>query len=238
MNRWGKKTIPSEFAPCEYIYALSCIKCDVPRMHHMCFGILDSSEEQALAIEDGIMARLRVKPVQNKHNERAIMALREIMMNPSCGKSAILMGPVGTGKTFLAQHTLKAIISKHRLKCLYVQEHTILNAWRFSQQKDKQATAAWAGRLLGMARSAEYLLIDDFGASRRTSDGALDALEELVMVRYDAARPVIITTNLKPEDIETRRGSRVWSRLKGMAKENVIEINGGDYRQDVKWEVN
>jgi len=205
-------------------------------MLHYCFGMLDSRPEQAMAIENGILARLKVRPERNKWNEQAMTVLKDIMMRPDKQKSAILMGPVGTGKTFLAQHTIKAIMAKHRKPCLYVQEHTLLHAWRFSQSKDHQATSAWGCALLGKARIVDYLLIDDFGASRRTSDGALDALEELIMVRYDAGKPVIVTTNMRPEDIEMRRGSRVWSRLKGMARENVIEIKGGDFRQKVSWE--
>ena len=234
-NRWAKRRTPSDNEP-EYTFAVPCIKCDVPRMLHYCFGMLDSRPEQSIAIENGILARLKVRPERNKWNEQAITALKEIMMRPDKQKSAILMGPVGTGKTFLAQHTIKAIMAKHRKPCLYVQEHTLLPAWRFSQSKDHQATSAWGCALLGKARIVDYLLIDDFGASRRTSDGALDALEELIMVRYDAGKPVIVTTNMRPEDIETRRGSRVWSRLKGMARENVIEIKGGDFRQKVSWE--
>ena len=220
----------------DYTYSIRCIKCDVPRILQKCFGQLDSRPETAKAIENGIMARLKSKPTRNKFNERAMEVLKEIIINPKSHKSVVLMGPVGTGKTFLAQHTLKAMMVKHRRPCLYAQEHTLLHAWRFSQDKTKSGTAAWGGRFLAAARICDYLLIDDFGASRRTSDGALDALEEIIMIRYDAGKPVIVTTNLSSEDLEMRRGSRVWSRLKGMAKENIIEIKGGDFRQKVSWE--
>lgn len=221
----------------DYTYFIGCVRCDVPRMVSKCFGRLDSRPEQAKDIENAILSRLKVKPARNKFNEKAMQVLKDIIVSPNDRKSAVLMGPVGTGKTFLAQHTLKAIMHKHKKPCLYAQEHTLLHAWRFSQDKTKSVTATWGGNFLHAAKTCEYLLIDDFGASRRTSDGALDALEEIIMVRYDAGKPMIVTTNMSPEDLEMRRGSRVWSRLKGMARENVIEIKGGDFRKEVRWEV-
>ena len=91
----------------------------------------------------------------------------------------------------------------------------------------------------GKAKKAVYVCagVHYFGAARQTSDGALDELERLIMGRCEASMPVIITTNLSPEDIEMRRGTRVWSRLKGMARDNVFVIKGGDFRQKVEWEV-
>ena len=237
VDQYVKKKTLSESDWYDYSYCIPCEKCNVEKLLHRCFGRLDSRPEQASAISKGIQGRLKVRPERTKYNEAAMMSLKELLVNPKTNRSVILMGPTGTGKTFLAQHTLKTMIKKFRKKCLYVQEHTILHAWRFSQDKTRGETCVWGCNLLAAARMSDYLLIDDFGASRRTSDGALDALEELIMIRYDAAKPVIITTNMSPEDIELRRGQRVWSRLKGMAKEHVVVIKGGDYREKVRFEV-
>jgi len=220
----------------DYVWCILCEKCDVPKMLHKCFGYLSPDSTVAKDTSRAIVSKLNIRPEKNKHNESAMRALREMITNKENRASAILMGPTGTGKTFLAQHTLKAIIKKHKKRCVYLQESTLLNAWRASQDKNG-ADAAWGCSVIGAARCADMLMIDDYGSSRRTSDGALDFLEDVIMQRYDGARPVLITTNLSGQDIEAGRGARVWSRLKGMARENVFTINGGDFRDNFRWEV-
>lgn len=231
-----KKITLSDKDAFDYESIVPCVKCDVPRMISKCFGFLDSRQDHARSIENGILAGLKTKPQRNKYNEAAMETFKRLLKTKDCKESVMLLGPVGTGKTFLAQHFLKAMITKQRRQCMYAQEYTILHAWRFSQDKGKN-TGIWGHQFLHKCRTADYLLLDDFGAARRTSDGALDELERLIMGRCEASMPVIITTNLSPEDIEMRRGTRVWSRLKGMAKENVFVIKGGDFRQKVEWEV-
>ena len=105
----------------------------------------------------------------------------------------------------------------------------MLQAWRMTHS-DRKELASWGERVLSLARSVDWLVFDDLGQTRNASDGAIDAIESLIMHRYDSKAPVIVTSNLNPAGIAEHRGARVWSRIQGMAGKNVVEIRGVDWR--------
>ena len=74
------------------------------------------------------------------------------------------------------------------------------------------------------------MMLDDFGQTRKTSDGALDAIESLIMHRYDAGLNVIVTTNRIVQTLNETRGARVMSRLAGLAGGVVVHCSGKDWR--------
>ncbi len=156
---------------------------------------------------------------------------KQLVLDPDTAKSVIISGPTGTGKTFLGLHALNAIINTKRMGCLYLPEHSAVSAWRATHNVSNPAEAARGRAVLAMARRTKVLMIDDFGQYRNATDGALDALEAIVMHRYDAGLPVIVTTNRNMAGLREARGDRVVSRLMGMAGDNVIDLLGEDWRE-------
>ena len=84
--------------------------------------------------------------------------------------------------------------------------------------------------MVARAKTAKWLMLDDFGQARKATEPALDALDDVIMHRYAARAPMVITTNLRPEQIAERRGERVWSRMCEMAGSGVVELSGEDWR--------
>jgi DNA replication protein DnaC len=212
-----------------YVYALPCSRCDVSILMRLAFVPMDPETRARTGMQQEMLARLETKPRKTEHNADAIRILRSVMKKPEDSRSVAMLGPVGTGKTFLALHTMTALIRLSRLRCLYLPEHSLLQAWRITHSDNKQL-AGWGERVLSLARTVDWLVLDDLGQTRNASDGAIDAIESLVMHRYDNAAPVIVTSNLQPTGIAEHRGARVWSRLQGMAGNNVVEIRGADWR--------
>jgi DNA replication protein DnaC len=71
--------------------------------------------------------------------------------------------------------------------------------------------------------------IDDLGAEKR-SDWVLEQLYALINERYEAQRSILITTNLKVEELEEQIGARTVSRLSQMC--DLVELQGHDRRWD------
>lgn len=224
-----QRTCPSSGA--SYQYVEPCGVCCKEWSIHRCFGLLSPRTNEALALKNAILGTLMVKPVPNDDNSAAMGVLREMVLDPAQKKSALLLGPVGTGKTFLALHTLMALMDRGK-SCLYVQEQALLDAWRVSHSNEA-GIKDWGLGLFRRAKAVDYLMIDDFGQARNVSERALDAIEGLIMSRYESCLPVIATSNMKPGQLEEARGQRVWSRLCGMARNNIVEVCGHDWRKQV-----
>jgi DNA replication protein DnaC len=66
------------------------------------------------------------------------------------------------------------------------------------------------------------------------SEGCLDAIEQILMYRYDSGLQVIVTTNRDVEGLVNERGQRMVSRLRGMANNKFVILSGKDWRADGK----
>jgi DNA replication protein DnaC len=214
----------------EYNFALPCTVCDVKWHIHRAFGQLAASKETAGRLRDAILKTLAIRPVKTDGNANARDGLRKLLMDPHDAPSVILTGPPGTGKTFLGMHCLKAIAERHRRPVLFLQEYVFLRAWRLTHDTINANDRAWGVNLIERARSCAMLMIDDFGQTRNTSAGGIDALEALIMHRYDSKLNVIVTTNRSVEGLRDARGDRVVSRLAGLSKGMFISCMGDDWR--------
>lgn len=234
----GELRVMTEISPSEegpsfpYQFIIPCENCNKERALRLCFGLTSDDQEQAGDVRRGILAKLKTRPVKEPENAKVLSSLRRLVSSPKEKLSAVLLGPVGTGKTFLGQHALKSLMLKHFLRCFYLPEHALIHAWRMTNNYDNKKKMEWGQMVIARAKTVDWLMIDDFGQSRRTTDGALDAVEDLIMQRYESNKPVIITSNLPPKGIVEFRGERIWSRLKGMAKNNIFELGGRDWRNE------
>ena len=124
-------------------------------------------------------------------------------------------------------HGLKTIIENTGCSALFLPEATLLNAWRQSFQDEHRD---WGANLYQRAKAVDVLFIDDFGQTRDPSMKALDAIDAVVMARYESKKPIMISTNLRPNRLESHRGPRIVSRLCELAGEPLV-LAGYDWRK-------
>ncbi|WP_438479176.1 DnaA ATPase domain-containing protein [Streptomyces asiaticus] len=81
------------------------------------------------------------------------------------------------------------------------------------------------------AKEADLLFIDDLAAARVSPTGwTQERLYEIFDERYVQQRPVIMTCDVLPRELEPIVGPRVASRLAEMCADHVVFLKGGDRR--------
>ncbi len=149
--------------------------------------------------------------------------IRTIEENLDAGRGLWIAGDVGTGKTTLAMLVSKAALDAGRSVAIYSLPR-LLSLLRDSMDSDK-------GMLDFMDRltAVDLLHLDDLGAENQT-DWVLEQLYSIVNSRYEAERPIVATTNLMPDELEVRLGSRTVSRLREICG-NILPLFGEDRRR-------
>lgn len=139
--------------------------------------------------------------------QRYAQKFRELFEN---NQGLLIWGGVGTGKSFAAACIANAIMEQE----MSVYMTSSIN---LSLEEPKVLTS-------------KLLIVDDFGAERRTEYAAekvFNALNE----RYNARKPMIITTNLSPSDFKTEtdiRYLRMYDRLQEVCYP--VQFTGVSYR--------
>ena len=168
-------------------------------------------------------------------NKKAVDAAKEFLKNPSQGLRFYSMP--GRGKTFLS-----AIIAQEFLK----QGHTIIFGDVPSILEDLKNTFDKDGdkktfELMDTLATVDLLILDDLGTETPT-EWAVERLYLIINQRYNAEKPIIVTTNYKIQELEKRlnnpknktenmssvTGSRIVSRILEMCKG--VELKGNDRR--------
>jgi DNA replication protein DnaC len=142
------------------------------------------------------------------------------------GKGLWILGDVGTGKTTLAMLVSKAALQAGRSVAIYSLPR-LLNLLRESIDSPGGLLD-----LLDRLTTVDLLHIDDLGAENRT-DWVLEQLYSIVNARYEAQRAMILTTNLKYEELIAQLGERTVSRLVEICGE-LIPLYGEDRRREFR----
>ena len=121
----------------------------------------------------------------------------------------IMLGGVGTGKSFFAGCIANALISKG-VPVLMTSMTKILNSMCGSFDVDKNAYIA-------SLNNYQLLIIDDLGVERNT-EYALEMVFGVIDGRYRSRKPLIITTNLTWKALSHKEGldmmhQRIYSRV-------------------------
>lgn len=148
--------------------------------------------------------------------------VRDIDANLDAGRGLWLMGDVGTGKTTLAMIVSKAAIDAGRSVAIYSLPR-LLNLIRAAIETE----AGMIGFLEQLA-AVDLLHIDDLGAEN-TTEWVLEQLYSIVNSRYEDERAMIVTTNLKPDELKEQLGERTVSRLAGICGDG-LPLFGEDDR--------
>jgi DNA replication protein DnaC len=145
----------------------------------------------------------RVAPEQVQAVRRYV---RDIDANLDAGRGLWLMGDVGTGKTTLAMIVSKAALDAGRSVAIYSLPR-LLNLVRGAIETE----AGMVGFLERLA-AVDLLHIDDLGVEN-TTEWVLEQLYSIVNTRYEDERAMIVTTNLRYEELIAQLGERTVSRL-------------------------
>jgi DNA replication protein DnaC len=142
-------------------------------------------------------------------------------------ESLLLVGDVGRGKTFLASAIGNVALEAGRT-VVYVTFGEFLDLIRLHKFDDQEAYMAGIQRLY----DADLIILDDLGAEKAT-DFAIQELFTLINTRMNRRRPMVVSSNLKPEEFQETYGDRISSRL--LNGFEVLGLRGHDVREVLKF---
>ena len=142
-----------------------------------------------------------------------------------------IFGKVGTGKTYLLNSITKEVLDQG-YSVLYLSESDLVNKillHRFSYSEEK---AKLQGEIDTIFNS-DLLIIDDLGTNN-TNDASKSAIFEVINSRLVKKKPVVISSNLNPEELRETYDARIYSRIVGKYYQK--RLFGNDVRMQLwKW---
>jgi DNA replication protein DnaC len=165
-------------------------------------------------------------PQYRSRNEGVVEAVDEYLKsfryNYHYGLGLCFHGPLGTGKTLLGTHVLKAVL-KMGYSGYFIQFGDLFHAWAASW-KDEESKELVERHM----KRADLLVLDDLLSDKRNSEGFLQAgLEAITRHRYNNNLPTILTTNMSEQQVQDEF-FRPYSLISGVTK--WLTIEGADYR--------
>lgn len=129
------------------------------------------------------------------------------------GRSLILIGPPGTGKTTLLAATCRAAIDQRDVSARLMTQRDIVRAMRATWQR---GSAQSEDDIIGELSGTGLLAIDDAGVGYG-SDAELTQLLDVVDARYQRKLPMAVATNANFPQLKTELGERIFDRLRERA---------------------
>jgi DNA replication protein DnaC len=147
---------------------------------------------------------------------------RRIVPAITTGRSLLLLGPTGVGKTYQAYGALR-----------HLAPTGISLRWTATSSADMYAALRPRAGIDSETEFRKYahaplLLVDDLGAAK-TSEWTEEINFRLVNHRYENQLPTLMTSNVLPKQLADRVGDRVASRLIEMCDR--VVITGDDRRR-------
>lgn len=139
------------------------------------------------------------------------------------GKGLLLYGDVGRGKTYGAACVANALLDKGYsvlMTDFTAIESIVSNVWNKQEYYDA-------------LNRFSLLIIDDLGVEKKT-EYTSQIVQAVINTRYNAGLPLIITTNLTGEELQSPSDmvyKRIFSRLYEMCIP--VKVEGKDRRADV-----
>ena len=185
---------------------------------------------------------VRLSLVVDERNERILEALCRYFTNDAgfekmdpdwrLHKGLLLMGGVGTGKT-----TLLKLFCRNPRQCFdVISARTAADMYERDGDKAIEIFSDTRNEFGQDIRFFYHTVItqcfDDLGTEKipiMHYGNKTNVMENILLNRYDKGVITHVTTNLLPEDLEDKYGTRVRSRVKEMF--NLIRVTGDDRRK-------
>lgn len=136
--------------------------------------------------------------------------------------SLLLQGDAGLGKTFLASAIGNAAVAAHR-SVVYFTFSEFMDLVRLQKLEDSGDFREGIQRLL----DADLIVLDDLGAEKVTEFVAQE-LFNLINQRLNRQQPMVVSTNLQPNEVADAYGERIASRL--LYGFEALQLRGRDVR--------
>lgn len=133
-----------------------------------------------------------------------------------------LLGPIGSGKTYLTKCMAKEFIDMGKVVKFISSFQINQDFKKFSKTNNEE--------ILNNYVNNEILFIDDLGTEPIYRDITLEYLYLIINERKNRKLPTIITSNLTPSDLFDRYKERITSRILDKKTSLIIEIDGQDKR--------
>jgi DNA replication protein DnaC len=138
------------------------------------------------------------------------------------GPSLLLLGPTGVGKTYEAFGAIRDLmVTGVKAKWTAATAADIYAALRPRHLVDSEAE-------FKRFADSPLLVVDDLGAAKAT-EWTEEVNYRLINHRYEAEKPTLITSNVRPSQLGDALGDRVASRLTEMCQRVVLK--GSDRRR-------
>jgi len=170
--------------------------------------------------------------IRNSTQQAAVYICQRLIEDyPNVDRGLLIIGPCGVGKTHLAVATIKELIQKKLVPCLFYDFRDLLKEIQDSYDPLSQESEL---RILAPVYEAEVLVLDELGAAKPT-EWVQDTMTQIINTRYNQKRITIFTSNFldastssTKETLTDRVGERLRSRLHEMCR--LVVIEGEDYR--------
>ncbi len=146
------------------------------------------------------------KTVKQNMRDNLKMALRYVSEFSIHAENLYLYGPSGTGKTFLASCIARELLNEGNL-VLYRTSAQLMDDIKDIKFRDNK-------ELENLVMNCELLIIDDLG-TEMVSDLAKTEIFNLINIRLLHKKKMIISSNLKLENIRDKYSERLSSRIIG-----------------------
>ncbi len=171
--------------------------------------------QDAVATDPVVTEWVRALVAGARADDRPVAAVRR-------GPSLLIVGSVGTGKTYQSYGAIRALV----VSGAYC-------GWLFTTAADCYASLRPRPGVDSEAEFERYakaglLVVDDLGAAKN-SEWTEEINYRLINHRYEHERPTLITSNVPPKQLTDALGARVASRLAEMTTQVVLK--GPDRRR-------
>jgi DNA replication protein DnaC len=123
----------------------------------------------------------------------------EFLQHEKSGKSLILLGTVGTGKTHLACSIANFIIMQHRKTALFMKVAEMMMIVKGTYSNSSQISTKQA---LQQFTAPDLLILDEVGVQAGT-ETERHIMLQVIDSRYDLCKPTVLTANLGVDQLKT-----------------------------------